>query len=302
MLNYQSEEVKEQLVMILHAAEKCVIPANARGVVKTGIAIEIPEGLYARIAPRSGLSVKKSIDVGAGVVDRDYRGEIGVVLINHSSKDFEVNVGDRIAQMILEQIKTPEVEEQANLDQTERGEKGFGSTGTKEMKNELGQEKSGQKSESGEKNEIGTVQESNVNQFVKDTVNDQGVKGAVVKDVGSVKETERNDAGKSDQQSKQQSKYVKIKSETPGHPKISKLKTVSRVSRQRQIISVKKMKKLVEQKEPVFMAVVWAQKKDEPCAKLSAVSTSQGLTEKKKRLIMKEVGPKKRFLTVEERE
>ena len=106
----------------LHAAEKCVIPANARGVVKTGIAIEIPEGLYARIAPRSGLSVKKSIDVGAGVVDRDYRGEIGVVLINHSSKDFEVNVGDRIAQMILEQIKTPEVEEQADLrsDRTRR--------------------------------------------------------------------------------------------------------------------------------------------------------------------------------------
>ena len=117
----------------LHAAEKCVILANSRGVVKTGIAIEIPEGLYARIAPRSGLSVKKSIDVGAGVVDRDYRGEIGVVLINHSSKDFEVNVGDRIAQIILEQIKTPEVEEQANLDQTERGEKGFGSTGTNEI-------------------------------------------------------------------------------------------------------------------------------------------------------------------------
>ena len=285
----------------LHAAKKCVIPANARGVVKTGIAIEIPDGLYARIAPRSGLSVKKSIDVGAGVVDRDYRGEIGVVLINHSSKDFEVNVGDRIAQMILEQIKTPEVEEQADLDQTDRGEKGFGSTGTKEIKNELSQEKSGQKNEFGEK-KIGTVQELNVKQFVKDTVNDQGVKGAIVKDVGSVKETEENGAGKSDQQSKQRSKFMKIKSETPGHPKISKLKTVSRVSRQRQIVSVKKMKKLVKQKEPVFMAVVWAQKENEPSAKAAAVSTSQGLTEKKKRLIMKEVGPKKRFLTVEERE
>ena len=128
------------------------------------------------------------------------------------------------------------------------------------------------------------------------------MKGAVVKDVESVKETEETGAGKSDQQSKQQSKYVKMKSETPGHPRISKLKTMSRVSRQRQIVTVKKMKKLVKQKEPVFMAVVWAQKKDGPCAKLSAVSTSQGLTEKKKRLIMKEVGPKKRFLTVEERE
>ena len=140
----------------MHAAKKCTIPTNSRGVVKIGIAIEIPKGLYARIAPRSGLSVKKSIDVGAGVVDGDYRGEIGVVLINHSNKDFEVNVGDRIAQMILEQIKTPEVEEQANLDQTERGDKGFGTTGTNELKNELVQEKSGQKNESG-KNEIGTV-------------------------------------------------------------------------------------------------------------------------------------------------
>ena len=167
---------------------------------KTGIAIEIPEGLYAKIAPRTGLSVKKSIDVGAGVVDRDYRGEIAVVLINHSNKDFEVNGGDRIAQMILEQIKTPEVEEQANLDQTKRGEKGFGSTGMKEMKNKLGQEKSGQKNESGE-NKISIVQGENVKQLVKDTVNDQGVKEAIVKDVGFVKETEGSGSGKIDQQS-----------------------------------------------------------------------------------------------------
>ena len=124
-----------------------------------------------------------------------------------------------------------------------------------------------------------------------------------MKDVGSVKGTEGVDTDKSDQQSQQQSKYMKMKSETPGHSKVSKLKTVSRVSRQRQIISVKKMKKLVKQKEPVFMAVVWAQKMDEPCATVAtAVSTSQGLTEKKKRLIMKEFGPKKTFVSVEERE
>ena len=128
------------------------------------------------------------------------------------------------------------------------------------------------------------------------------MKDVVVKDVGSVKETEGGDAGKTDQQSKQQSKFMKIKSETPGHPKLSKLKAVSRVSHQRQIISVKKMKKLVKQEEPVFMAVVWAQKRDESCAIAAIVSTSQGLTEKKKTLIIKEVGPKKRFLTMEERE
>ena len=96
----------------------------------------------------------------------------------------------------------------------------------------------------------------------------------MLKDVGSIKETEEDGAGKSDQQSKQQSKFMKIKSETPGHPKLSKLKTVSRVSRQRQIISVKKMKKLVKQKEPVFMSVVWAQKRDEPSAKVATVNTN----------------------------
>ena len=145
----------------------------------------------------------------------------------------------------MEQIKTLEVEEQANLDQTERGEKGFGSIRTNEMKNELVQEKSGQKNESGE-NEVGTVKKENVKQIVKDTVNDQGVKDTIVKDAKNVKETKEDDAGKIDQQSKQQSKYMKIKSETPGHLKISKLKTVPRVSRQRQIILVKKMKKLVK--------------------------------------------------------
>ena len=273
----------------LHAAEKTVIPAHSRGVVKTGISIEIPEGLYARIAPRSGLSVKKSIDVGAGVVDSDYRGEIGVVLINHSNKDFEVNVGDRIAQMILEQIKTPEVVEQADLDQTNRGEKGFGSTGMNEMKKELGQEKSGQNES--EKNDNGTVNRNNVNKNVILTVTDRG-QGDVAKN-----------AEESDQQSEQSSKFKKIKSEVSGHPRKTKLKTMSRVSRQRQIVSVKTMKKLVKQKQPVFMAMVWAQEdRNEPSAKAAAVSTSQGLTEKKKRLIMKEVGPKKRFLTVEERE
>lgn len=64
----------------------------------------IPEGFYGRIAPRSGLACKKFIDVGAGVVDSDYRGEVKVLLFNFSKEDFEVEVGDRIAQIIIEQI------------------------------------------------------------------------------------------------------------------------------------------------------------------------------------------------------
>lgn len=72
---------------------------------------------------------KHSIDVGAGVIDADYRGPVGVILFNHSDVDFEVKVGDRIAQMILEKIVTPDVAEVQDLDSTLRGEGGFGSTG-----------------------------------------------------------------------------------------------------------------------------------------------------------------------------
>ena len=113
----------------LSSAEDLIISGKGKGVVKTGLAIAIPEGTYARIAPRSGLSVKQFIDVGAGVVDADYRGEVGVVLFNHADDGFRVRQGDRIAQLILERIKTPAVEVVDELDDTSRGAAGFGSTG-----------------------------------------------------------------------------------------------------------------------------------------------------------------------------
>jgi len=97
--------------------------------VKTDLSIAIPRGTYARVAPRSGLAWKKFIDVGAGVVDYDYRGNVGVILFNHGDEDFEVKKGDRVAQLILEQILTPDVVECEDLDATERGAGGFGSTG-----------------------------------------------------------------------------------------------------------------------------------------------------------------------------
>ena len=113
----------------LCASKNCTIPAKGKGLVQTGLAISFPVGLYARIAPRSGLALKKFIDVGAGVVDSDYRGEVGVVLFNHGDQDFEVKMGDRIAQLFLEKIDTPKVEEVQALEESVRGSGGYASIG-----------------------------------------------------------------------------------------------------------------------------------------------------------------------------
>uniref|UniRef100_A0A453H1T0 Deoxyuridine 5'-triphosphate nucleotidohydrolase n=1 Tax=Aegilops tauschii subsp. strangulata TaxID=200361 RepID=A0A453H1T0_AEGTS len=111
------------------SAVETVVPARGKALVATDLSIAIPEGTYARIAPRSGLALKHAIDAGAGVIDADYRGPVGVVLFNHSEVDFVVKPGDRVAQMIIQVIATPEVAEVEDLDATVRGEGGFGSTG-----------------------------------------------------------------------------------------------------------------------------------------------------------------------------
>lgn len=113
----------------MYASETCKVPSKGKLLIKTGISMAIPYGFYGRIAPRSGLACKKFIDVGAGVVDADYRGEVRVLLFNFGDEDFEILEGDRIAQIILEQIAMVEVEEVEELDSTERGDGGFGSTG-----------------------------------------------------------------------------------------------------------------------------------------------------------------------------
>mmetsp|Transcript_12369 Transcript_12369/g.17791 ORF Transcript_12369/g.17791 Transcript_12369/m.17791 type:complete len:200 (+) Transcript_12369:24-623(+) len=113
----------------LSASEPILIAPHSRGVVKTGLSIACPAGTYARIAPRSGLAVKNFIDTGAGVVDADYRGEVGVVLFNFGDQPFQVNLGDRIAQLILEKICMSEAVLVDELDETVRGEGGYGSTG-----------------------------------------------------------------------------------------------------------------------------------------------------------------------------
>ncbi|KAH7848648.1 hypothetical protein Vadar_005639 [Vaccinium darrowii] len=113
----------------LCSATEVTVPARGKALVPTDLSIAIPEGTYARIAPRSGLAWKNSIDVLAGVVDADYRGPVGVILFNHSDADFEVKAGDRVAQLIIEVIMKPEVVEVEDLDSTVRGAGGFGSTG-----------------------------------------------------------------------------------------------------------------------------------------------------------------------------
>ena len=109
------------------------VPANEQRMIGTGIAIALPPGTYARIAPRSGLAFKHGITTNAGVIDADYRGEVKVLLVNLKETDYEVKEGDRIAQIIIERIYDKDFKEVKYLDDTERSTSGFGSTEHKEQ-------------------------------------------------------------------------------------------------------------------------------------------------------------------------
>lgn len=115
----------------LYSAEGYVILPQHRVVVSTGIQVALPDGLYGRVAPRSGLAVKHGLDVGAGVVDPDYQGELKVVLFNHDPKQtFIIRPGYRIAQLILERFDIAPIEEIEEFSfVTDRGTNGFGSSG-----------------------------------------------------------------------------------------------------------------------------------------------------------------------------
>lgn len=122
----------------LYATEDCIIQPGEQTLVKTGISVSFSPDYYLRIAPRSGLAYKSGIDVMAGVIDSSYRGEIGVILRNHSVASeedtgaFIINRGDRIAQMIPERISQEHFIFVSELDDSERGEGGFGSTGVRD--------------------------------------------------------------------------------------------------------------------------------------------------------------------------
>ena len=113
--------------------KKVVIKPNSSELIPTGLQVAIPEELEIQIRPRSGLAAKESIGVlnSPGTIDSDYRGELKIILFNHSNKDFIINNGDRIAQMVLVPILKMEFEEVDSLPDTVRGQGGFGSTGKK---------------------------------------------------------------------------------------------------------------------------------------------------------------------------
>ena len=105
------------------------IGPKQRMTARTGLAVAIPAGFYGRVAPRSGLAAKKGLDVLAGVIDSDYRGEVCCLLYNTGDKTIELPAGSKICQLIVEQIITPEAAWATDLDETTRGAGGFGSTG-----------------------------------------------------------------------------------------------------------------------------------------------------------------------------
>jgi dUTP pyrophosphatase len=114
------------------AAPVMLLPGE-RILVPTGIAIALPDGYEAQIRPRSGLALKHGVTLvnPPGTIDPDYRGEIGVILINHGAEPFTVNPGDRIAQMLFARFERAELAEVEELEETARSEGGFGHTGVK---------------------------------------------------------------------------------------------------------------------------------------------------------------------------
>lgn len=113
--------------------EPVVLKPLQRALIPSGLFIELPKGFEAQIRPRSGLALKKGITVlnTPGTIDADYRGEIGIILVNLSNEDFVVNDGERVCQMIIAKHETISWQQVENLEETERGAGGFGHTGQK---------------------------------------------------------------------------------------------------------------------------------------------------------------------------
>ena len=125
LFNSETRTIEGQATVIIYPGGRALIP--------TGLQIALPQGYEARIQPRSGLALKNGISVlnTPGCIDSDYRGDIGVILVNHGTSPFEVKQGDRIAQMIISKVEQAEFVQVDTLNDTERGAGGFGHTGNK---------------------------------------------------------------------------------------------------------------------------------------------------------------------------
>lgn len=124
-------ETKGSAGLDIKSIEELTINPGERKLVKTGLFLEIPEGYEVQVRPRSGLALKKGVTVlnSPGTIDADYRGEVGVILINHSDEPYDIIIGDRIAQMVFAKVEQADWLETEEISETERGEGGFGSTG-----------------------------------------------------------------------------------------------------------------------------------------------------------------------------
>lgn len=129
----QYQHYGEDAGLDLHAAEKVTIKRGEYKLIKTGLKIAVPAGYAAFIYPRSGLALKKGVTVlnADGVIDPGYRGEIGVILINHGDQDFKIDFNDRIAQLIIQKVNFIKWKEVESLSASKRGDGGFGHTGLK---------------------------------------------------------------------------------------------------------------------------------------------------------------------------
>ncbi|MAG21961.1 MAG: dUTP diphosphatase [Candidatus Diapherotrites archaeon] len=115
----------------LYATQETSIEPGAIALVPTGIKIALPEGFEAQVRPKSGLALNHGLTVlnTPGTIDAGYRGEIGVIIVNHGKEEFKIEKGKKIAQMVFNKVEKAELEEVDELDETQRGEGGFGSTG-----------------------------------------------------------------------------------------------------------------------------------------------------------------------------
>ncbi len=122
---------QEDAGMDLCSSEDGILKVGEYRIFKTGIAISLPSGYMAKVAPRSGLALKHGITVlnAEGTIDPGYRGELGILLINHGQEDYQINIGDRIAQLIIEKYEDIEWDEVEELSDSQRGTGGYGHTG-----------------------------------------------------------------------------------------------------------------------------------------------------------------------------